>query len=64
MQIEVTKKVLVDACKFKVDAGVRYWQDSKIDGVRDNDCEQEGNCPLMPCAEYIGEQNRYLRGGR
>lgn len=61
MEIEITKKILVNAFKIKVDAGVRYWQDSTINGVKDNDCEIEGSYPLMPCAEYIGEQNRYLR---
>ena len=61
MEIEVIKKVKVNACKIKVDAGVRYWQDGRINGERDKDCEEEGNYPDMPCAEYIGEQNRYLR---
>lgn len=54
MEIEITKKILVNAYKIKVDAGVRYWQDSTINGVKDNDCEIEGSYPLMPCAEYIG----------
>lgn len=63
VEIEVLnyEKEQFDVCKIKVSAGVRYWQDSKIDGVRDNDCEKEGNHPLMPCAEYIGEQNSFLR---
>lgn len=62
VNIEVLKKVELDVCKMKVDAGVRYWQDSKIDGVRDNDCEEEGSSPIMPCSEYVGEKNSYLRG--
>lgn len=61
MGIEVIKKVKANACKIKVDAGVRYWQDGRINGIKDNDCEKEGSYPLMPCAEYVGNQNRYLR---
>lgn len=60
VEIEVLEKEEVEVCKIEVSAGVRYWQDSKICGTEDNDCEKEGNYPLMPCAEYIGEQNSCL----
>lgn len=61
VKIEVLEKREVEVCKLKVSAGVRYWQDGKIDGVRDNDCEEDGKSPSMPCVEYVGEQNTYLR---
>lgn len=43
MIIEITKKVEVDAKFLFVDAGVRYWEDSLIDGVEDTDGS------LTPC---------------
>lgn len=59
--VEVLKKVELEVIKMKVDAGVRYWQDGKVDGVNDNDCEMNGNSPIMPCSECTGEQHSYLR---
>lgn len=32
--VEVLKKVELEVIKMKVDAGVRYWQDGKVDGVK------------------------------
>lgn len=63
MKITINKPVEVEVeVKFlKVDATVRYWQDSYINGTKDYDCEEETNEPQMPCAEYIGEQNRTFR---
>lgn len=61
MKITNKKHVEVEAIFLKADATVRYWQDSEIDGVEDNDCEEEPNEPQMPCAEYVGEQDKCLR---
>lgn len=61
MKTTIYKPVEVEVKFLKVDATVRYWQDSYINGTKDYDCEEEKNEPLMPCAEYIGEQNRTFR---
>lgn len=59
MKVTINKQV--EAKLLKVDATVRYWQDSEINGAKDYDCEEEPNEPKIPCTEYIGEQNGYLR---
>ena len=61
MKTTINKPVEVEVKFLKVDATVRYWQDSDINGTEDCDCEEETNEPQMPCAKYIGEQNRTLR---
>lgn len=61
VEIKVLGNKQFDVCKIRVSAGVRYWQDSDIDGVSDNDCEEDGNSPIMPCVKYLWEQNYYLR---
>ena len=43
MEIEITQPRLVDVRYIKVDAGVRYWQDTTVNGERDIDfCESKG----------------------
>lgn len=61
MKLTINKPVNYEAKFLKVDAGVRYWNDAKVNGVEDTDVEETGNAPTIPCAEYIGEQNRVLR---
>lgn len=42
MEIEITQPRLVDVRYIKVDAGVRYWQDTTVNGERDIDfCEAD-----------------------
>lgn len=65
MKITITRPVEVDAKFLKVDAGVRYWEDAKVNGKYDTDCEDSENldaAPTIPSAEYVGEQNRVLHG--
>lgn len=62
MKLTMNKKVDFEAKFLKVDAGVRYWDDAKVNGVKDTDCEETANAPTVPCAEHVGEQNRVLRG--
>lgn len=62
MKITINKPIEVEAIYLKVDAGVRYWQDAYINGIRDTDCDKTDGSPNMPCAEYVGEQKRVLRG--
>lgn len=45
MQVKVKQVVVLDATTILVNANVRYWEDGRINGVRDND-----DCPNMPCA--------------
>ena len=45
MKIEVTKKIEVEVTTLKVKAGVRYWEDSFVNGEEDT----EGK--LIPCRE-------------
>lgn len=62
MKITINNPAEFEAVYLKVDAGVRYWQDAYINGNRDTDCDKTDGHPNMPCAEYIGEQHRLLRG--
>lgn len=62
MKLTINKPVEYEAKFLEVDAGVRYWEDAKVNGVYDTDCEETDGSPIMPCAEYIGEQHRVLRG--
>ena len=45
MQVKVKHVVVLDATTILVNAYVRYWEDGRINGVRDN-----ADCPNMPCA--------------
>lgn len=45
MKIIVKQEVEVEAKTLHVEAGVRYWQDSKINGVEDDSKD-----PKIPCA--------------
>ena len=61
MKATIKRRVDIELKYLKVDAVIRYWQDSIINGKRDNDCEEEPNEPQMPFAKYRGEENRTLR---
>lgn len=62
MKLTMNKKVDFEAKFLKVDAGVRYWNDSKVNGVNDTDCEETVGAPTVPCAEHVGEQPGILLG--
>lgn len=65
MEIAVMKLIAYEAKYLKVDAGVRYWDDAKVNGEYDTNCEDRenpGGAPTIPCAEYVGEQHRVLYG--
>lgn len=65
MKITINKPTEFDAIYLKVDAGVRYWDDAKVNGVYDTNCEDLENpaaAPTIPCAEYVGAQHRVLHG--
>ncbi len=44
MKITINKPAEFEAVYLKVDAGVRYWEDGRINGKEDTDCE-ETDCP-------------------
>lgn len=56
MKVTINKPIDIEAKFLKVDAGVRYWEDSEINGVSDS------QVPAIPCAEFIGEQHKILIG--
>lgn len=60
MKITINKPTDFEAKFLKVDAGVRYWDDGYINDVED--CDSINGSPKMPCAEFVGEQYRILRG--
>lgn len=65
--MKITMKVEreFDVKLLKVDAGVRYWDDAKVNGEYDTNCEDSENpngSPTIPCAEYIRDRKRVLRG--
>lgn len=62
MKLTIKKPIDFEAKYLKVDVGVRYWNDARINGVEGTDCEETKGAPTIPCAEYVGEQNRVLRG--
>lgn len=62
MKITINKPTDFEAKFLKVDAGVRYWEDTKVNGVYDTDCEDTNESPTIPCAEFIGEQELILNG--
>lgn len=54
MKVKVLREVEVDVTTINVRAHVRYWEDGKINGVRDNDlCDNPELAPNMPCARKI-----------
>ena len=61
MKITINKPTEFEAVYLKVDAGVRYWEDAEVNGVRDIDlCESKGiGKPLIPCAVQIKEEADY-----
>lgn len=62
MRITINKPTEFEAIYLKVDAGVRYWQDSRVNGNHDTCCDETSDSPNMPCAEYIGGNHNVLRG--
>lgn len=61
MKITINKPTEFEAVYLEVDAGVRYWEDAEVNGVRDIDLyESKGiGKPLMPCAVQIKEEADY-----
>lgn len=58
MKITINKPTDFEAKFLEVDAGVRYWDDAKVNGEYDTNCEDSENpaaAPTIPCAEYVGE---------
>lgn len=55
MKITISKTTEFEAVYLEVDAGVRYWEDAEVNGVKNIDlCESKGiGNPLMPCAVQI-----------
>lgn len=62
MKLTIKKPIDFEAKYLKVDAGVRYWNDARVNGVEDTDCEEAEGAPTIPCAEYVGKQNRVPHG--
>lgn len=54
-EIDSVKNILNNKKFLYVDAGVRYWEDSEINGIRDNDLydSRGATAPAMPCAERV-----------
>lgn len=61
MKITINKPAEFEAVYLKVDAGVRYWEDGRINGKEDTDCEEADCPPCMPCVEFVGCDKRFLR---
>lgn len=61
MKITINKPTEVEAVYLKVDAGVRYWEDARVNGIRDVDLHENKGIgkPLMPCAVQIKEEPDY-----
>ena len=61
MKITISKTTEFEAVYLEVDAGVRYWEDAEVNGVKNIDlCESKGiGNPLMPCAVQIKEEADY-----
>lgn len=57
MKITINKPTVFEAIYLKVDAGVRYWEDTEVKGVSDSE-----NPPSIPCAEFVGSQHKILIG--
>ena len=58
MEIEITQPRLVDVRYIKVDAGVRYWQDTTVNGEEDIDFyESKGvGTPKIPFAVKVKDE--------
>lgn len=58
MEVELTVKKKFDVHYLKVDAGVRYWNDSDVNGEEDIDFyETKGiGVPKMPCAVKVQDK--------
>lgn len=58
MKITIYKPTDFEAKLLKVDAGVRYWEDAEVNGVRETDLyESQGvGKPLMPCTVQIKKE--------
>lgn len=54
-EIDKAKNILNNKKFLYVDAGVRYWEDSEINGIRDNNLYDSRGTkpPAMPCAERV-----------
>ena len=55
MQVKVKQEVVFDATTILVNANVRYWEDSEINGVDDHP-----TMPTMPCAVKGDNGYRWL----
>ena len=62
MKVEIKCKRDIDVSYIRIDAGVRYWEDSDINNIEDTNCEETDGFPMMPFSEFIGDQNKVLRG--
>lgn len=58
MEIKITQPRLVDVRYIKVDAGVRYWEDTEVNGEEDIDFyESKGvGTPMIPCAVKVKDK--------
>ena len=54
MKIIINKPTEFEAIYLKVDAGVRYWDDAKVNGEYDTNCEDF-------CMARIGVGDRLLK---
>ncbi|MFK2341668.1 hypothetical protein ACIXN4_10450 [Bacteroides fragilis] len=61
MKITINKPTEFEAVYLKVDAGVRYWEDTIVNGIRDIDLYESNGIgsPLIPCAVQIKEEPDY-----
>lgn len=57
MKTEITIKKEVDVRYLKINAGVRHWQDSQVNGQEDFDIDEIDCAPKMPFA--IEENGQY-----
>lgn len=53
MKITINKPTEFEAIYLKVDAGVRYWDDAEVNGVKDTVCDETNSAPTMPCTAYV-----------
>ena len=55
MQVKVKREVVMDATTILVNAYVRYWDDGRINGERDDE-----KCPTMPCVVKSDRDYRWM----
>lgn len=62
MKVELTDLQLSSVCYIKVDAGVRYWEDTEVNGEDDIDFyESKGvGTPKIPCAVKVKAKLRQI----